>query len=62
MDARYFSGFVYVDTLDGGRYQFMADRADPPGSLRKLAEEHRERAARLLRHAALMEDAADRLT
>ena len=61
MRATYNSGFVLVDTPEGNRYSFMADRANPAQSLRDMAEEHRQRAFNLLRRAVLMEQAADRL-
>ena len=60
MHARYSCGFVRIET-EAKSWHIMADKADPAGSLRKVAEEHRERAARLLERAALMDAAADRL-
>ena len=60
MMARYSCGFVRIET-ESQKLDIMADKADPAGSLRKLAEEHRQRAARLLERAALMDQAADRL-
>ena len=60
MFARYDGGFVRIET-DTGCHSIMADRADPAASLRALAEEHRERAFRLLERAVLMDQAADRL-
>lgn len=61
MRATYNGGFVRIET-DSKSLQIMADRADPAKSLRDMAEEHRQRAFRLLERAALMDDAADRLT
>ena len=60
MYATYNSGFVRIET-DTATLQVMADRANPSASLRAQAEEHRQRAARLLERAALMDAAADRL-
>ena len=60
MFARYYSGFVMIDHHTG-TLSVMADRANPAASLRAQAEEHRQRAARLLERAALMDSAADRL-
>lgn len=60
MRATYNGGFVRIET-DTGCHSIMADRADPAKSLRDMAEEHRQRAARLLEWAALMDSAADRL-
>ena len=61
MRATYNGGFVRIES-DNQDLQIMADRADPAGSLRALAEEHRQRAARLLERAGLMDQAADRLS
>ena len=61
MRATYNGGFVRIET-ESKSLQIMADRADPAKSLRDMAEEHRQRAFRLLERAALMDDAADRLT
>lgn len=61
MRATYNGGFVRIET-ESKDLLIMADRADPAASLRVQAEEHRQRAARLLERAALMDDAADRLT
>ena len=61
MFATYSNGFVRIET-DTGCHSIMADRADPAGSLRALAEEHRQRAAKLLERAALMDQAAERLS
>ena len=60
MRATYNGGFVRIET-DTKDLQIMADRADPAGSLRAMAEEHRQRATKLLERAALMDAAADRL-
>ena len=60
MRATYNGGFVRIET-ESGLHTIMADRADPAASLRALAEEHRERAFRLLERAVLMDQAADRL-
>lgn len=60
MRATYNGGFVRIET-ETKDLLIMADRADPAASLRAQAEEHRQRAARLLERAALMDDAADRL-
>ena len=60
MIVRYSCGFVRIET-ESRRLDWLADRADPAGSLRKQAEENRQRAARLLERAALMDQAADRL-
>jgi hypothetical protein len=60
MRATYNGGFVRIET-ETKSLHIMADRTDPAGSLRALAEEHRQRAARLLERAALMDSAADRL-
>lgn len=60
MFARYHSGFVMIET-EAATLSIMADKADPAASLRAQAEEHRQRAARLLERAALMDAAADRL-
>ena len=61
MFARYHSGFVMIETISGETCSIMADKANPAASLRAQAEEHRQRAARLLERAALMDAAADRL-
>ena len=61
MFATYNGGFVRIET-ESKSLQIMADRADPAKSLRDMAEEHRQRAFRLLERAALMEQAADRLS
>ena len=61
MFVRNVSGFVIVSTYDGQKTTLTAERADPVTSLRAQAEEHRQRAARLLERAALMDAAADRL-
>ena len=61
MRATYNGGFVRIET-ESKSLQIMADRADPAKSLRDMAEEHRQRAARLLERAALMDHAADRLS
>jgi len=55
------AGFVEI-TTPTKTLTLMADRKEPRQSLRTQANEMRERAARLLEHAALMDDAADRLT
>lgn len=60
MFARYNGGFVRIET-ERGTLDVMADRNNPSASLRAQAEEHRERARRLLERAALMDQAADRL-
>lgn len=60
MFATYNGGFVRIET-ESGLHTIMADRADPAASLRALADEHRQRAAKLLERAAMMDDAADRL-
>lgn len=60
MFARYSCGFVRIET-DSKTLDVMADKANPAESLRKVAEEHRQRAARLLERAAIMDQAADRL-
>ena len=60
MMVRYNGGFVRIET-ESRRLDWLVDRVDPAGSLRKQAEENRARAARLLEHAALMDQAADRL-
>ena len=61
MRATYNGGFVRIET-ESKSLHIMADRADPAKSLRDMAEEHRQRAFRLLERAALMEQAADRLS
>ena len=61
MKVFFSGGFVRIETPDGVFHSIPADRENPSESLRKLAEEHRERAARLIERAALMDQAADRL-
>ena len=61
MKVFYSTGFARIETPDGVFHSIPADKENPAASLRALAEEHRQRAAKLLERAALMDAAADRL-